>query len=745
MFKHFIKVFTIFFFLTISTESKNFNNVLINGNERISNETIVIFSEIPKDQALDSNSLNVILKKLYKTGFFKDVAIKLENKILIIDVIENPIIQTVFIEGIKRNKTEEAIYQILNLKDRSAFNKILIKKDETLILNYLKNSGFYFSKISTTIEDLGNNKVNVFYNVDLGSKARVTKISFIGDKKFKDKKLRNVIVSEEYKIWKVISGKKYLNENMINLDQRLLTNFYKNKGFFNVNVNSSFANYLGDDKFELIYNIAAGKKYFFNEINLVLPLDYDEKNFIKLKSLFTNLKGKPYSLNSINELLQEIDKIVLSEQYEFLKSSVSEIVKDNLIDFTFKIQESEKFYVEQINIFGNNITLESTIRNNLTVDEGDAFNELLHKKSLSNLKSLNYFNTVEADIIDGSLNGQKIINFTVEEKPTGEISAGAGVGTSGGSVMFGVKENNFLGRGVAFGTNITLDAESLKGVISLNNPNYNGTNRSLNLSAQNISTDRLTDYGYKSNKTGITVGSGFEYYDDLYLNRGLSVSTEKLTTNSKASAYNKSQEGTYFDTFFNYTLDYDKRNQKYQTTDGYRSRFSQKIPLINKSNTLTNTYDYKTYSEWFNENITTLGFYAEATNSLNGKNVKLSDRIFLSPSKLRGFESGKVGPKDGTNFIGGNYVMAVNLATTLPQVLPTLQNIDFSLFFDAANVWGIDYSSTLSDESKIRSSVGVAIDFFTPIGPLNFSLSEVITKTKTDRTETFRFNLGTSF
>ena len=745
MFKHFIKVFTLFFLLTLSTESKNFNNVLINGNERISNETILIFSEIPKDQTLDSNSLNIILKKLYKTGFFKDVVIKFENKDLIIDVIENPIIQTVFIEGIKRNKTEEAIYKILNLKDRSAFNKILMKKDETLILNYLKNSGFYFSEISTIIEDLGDNKVNIFYNVDLGTKARVTKISFVGDKRFKDSKLRNIIVSEEYKIWKIISGKKYLNESMINLDQRLLTNFYKNKGFFNVNVNSSFANYLGDDKFELIYNIAAGKKYFFNEIDLVLPLDYDETNFIKLKSLFTNLKGKPYSLDSVNDLLQEIDKIVLSEQYEFLKSSVSETINDNLIDFIFKIQESEKFYVEQVNIFGNNITLESTIRNNLTVDEGDAFNELLHKKSLNNLKSLNYFNTVEADILDGSLNGQKIINITVEEKPTGEISAGAGIGTSGGSVMFGIKENNFLGRGVAFGTNITLDAESLKGVISLNNPNYKGTNRSLNLSAENISTDRLTDYGYKSNKTGITIGSGFEFYDDLYLNRGLSVSSEKLDTSSKASANIKSQEGTYFDTFFNYTLDYDKRNQKYQTTEGYRSRFSQKIPLINKSNTLTNTYDYKTYSEWFNENITSLGFYAVATNSLNGKNVKLSDRIFLSPNKLRGFESGKVGPKDGTDFIGGNYVMAVNLATTLPQVLPNLQNIDFSLFLDAANVWGIDYSSSLSDDSKIRSSVGVAVDFFTPIGPLNFSFSEVITKTKTDRTETFRFNLGTTF
>jgi len=151
MFKHFIKVFTFFFLLTLSTESKNFNNILVNGNERISKETILIFSEISKDQTFDSNSLNIILKKLYKTGFFKDVVIKFENKDLIIDVIENPIIQTVFIEGIKRNKTEEAIYKILNLKDRSAFNKILMKKDETLILNYLKNSRFYFSKIPPTI------------------------------------------------------------------------------------------------------------------------------------------------------------------------------------------------------------------------------------------------------------------------------------------------------------------------------------------------------------------------------------------------------------------------------------------------------------------------------------------------------------------------------------------------------------------------------------------------------------------
>ena len=151
------------------------------------------------------------------------------------------------------------------------------------------------------------------------------------------------------------------------------------------------------------------------------------------------------------------------------------------------------------------------------------------------------------------------------------------------------------------------------------------------------------------------------------------------------------------------------------------------------------------YSEWWSENIASLSFYITSSNSMSGKDVKLSDRLFLPTNKLRGFEAGKFGPKDGLEFIGGNYASAFNLSTTLPQVLPSLQNIDISLYFDAANVWGVDYNSSLSNGGKIRSSAGVAVDFFTPIGPLNFSFSEVITKDTGDIVETFRFNLGTSF
>ena len=745
MFKFFIHLTILSFFLIFSSYAKNYERIIINGNERISSETILVFSEISEDQSLNENSINNILKKLYESGYFKDVSVKIENNNLIINVLENPVIQTVYINGIKRKKTEESLYEILSLKNRSSYNSINVKKDENAILSYLKEQGFYFSKITSSYQDLGDNKIDLYYEIDLGDKAKISKISFVGDKIFKDSTLRSVILSEEYRFWKFISGKKYLNENLINYDKRLLNNFYKNKGFYNVVIESSFASYLGNDEFEILYNISSGKKYYFNEFNLNLPIDYEADNFNELNNIFRDLKGEKYSLNSIDKILNEIDKIVLNEQFEFLKSSVQEEIKDNLINLTFDIGESEKFYVEKINILGNNITREEVIRNNLLVDEGDAFNELLQAKTINNLKALNFFSKVDSEIIDATDLNRKIINITVEEKPTGEIMAGAGVGTSGGTVAFGVSENNYLGRGIEFTSDVSVSAESLKGLITINNPNYKGSNRSLNVSLESTVTDRLKNFGYESNKTGFSVGSGFEFYENLYWNTGFSSYIEKLETDSTASASIKKQEGSYFDTFFNQTFSYDKRNQKFKTSDGYISRFTQNIPLISESYTLTNAYDYKIYNQWLDENVFSFGFFAKTTNSLKGKDVKLSDRLFLPSGKLRGFESGKVGPKDGADYVGGNYAASINLATTLPQIMPNFQNTNFSIFFDAANIWGIDYNSSLSDNSKIRSSVGIAVDFFTPIGPLNFSLSEPITKGSNDITESFRFNIGTTF
>ena len=180
---------------------------------------------------------------------------------------------------------------------------------------------------------------------------------------------------------------------------------------------------VNDGEFELIFNIDAKSKVFFNNVALILPSDFDEKNFTKIKKLFKKIKGDPYSINTVDEILEEIDTITAQEQYQFIKANVKENLIDNKLDLTFNILETEKFYVKKINIFGNNITSENVIRNQLEVDEGDPFNEILFNKSINNIKSLNFFKSVKREVFSDANSKTKIINISVEEKPTGEISA----------------------------------------------------------------------------------------------------------------------------------------------------------------------------------------------------------------------------------------------------------------------------------------------------------------------------------
>ena len=478
---------------------------------------------------------------------------------------------------------------------------------------------------------------------------------------------------------------------------------------------------------------------------LQLPNDFNKDNFIPLNEEFKKLKGQIYSINSVERILEKIDQITLNEQYQSISASVEENFDKNKINLNFIIEKSTDFYVEKINIFGNNITRENVIRNQLEIDEGDPFNDILANKSINNLKSLNFFKSVKPSYLDGSSNGSKIINITVEEKPTGEISAGAGIGTNGGSVMLAVKENNYLGKGIALDSNLIVNSESVTGIFSVNNPNFNNTDKSAYIEFRASETDRLNNFGYKTNRNGFSLGTNFEYYDDL--NFGLSTSNfyEKIETNSTASIRQKSQQGDYWDTFANFSFDYDKRNQKFQTTDGFRSRYLINLPVISKNNTLTNTYNYQLYSELYENNVSNFSLYLKSANSLSNDDIKLSERIFIPSSKLRGFENGKIGPKDGNDFIGGNYATAFNFSSTIPQFLENSQNVDLLFFIDAANLWGVDYDSSINDNSKIRSSFGLGIDWLTPIGPMNFTLAEPFIKADTDITETFRFNLGTTF
>ena len=739
------KSILIIFIITISANSEIIKEIKVNGNKRVSSATIKIFSEIEVNSDLSVNQLNDVVKKLYSTNFFNNVELIVEKNILYISVIENPLIQTLTFEGVKNKRIIKLLNEQIEMREKSSFIKNRVKNDEEKIINILRTNGYYFSKVTPKIKKNDNNTVDLIFEIDLGDKAYIKKITFIGNKKIKENKLKKVIISEEAKFWKFVSSRKFLDLNRIKLDEKLLYNFYKNKGYYNVSVESSSAKVIDESNFELIFNINAGKKYYFGQIDLIIPDEYSPESFKKIINVKDKLKGKTYSLNKIKKILNEIDEIALTKEFEFISAKYKENIIDNNINLLIKLEESKKFYIERINVFGNYITEENVIRNSLLVDEGDAYNEILVNKSINEIKSRRLFKTVNKIIDDGSSKDLKIININVEEQPTGEIFAGAGTGTSGSSLSFGIKENNYLGKGVKLDSQVSISDTALQGSLTMNNPNYKNSQKSLRTSLEATKIDQMSRFGYESTKTGFSIGTVFEQYEDIYFSPSISNYLETLKTSSVASDAKKKQKGDYFDSSFNYGLSLNKLNQNFQPSSGFKSTFFQSLPIYSDDYSIENKYDFvKYYSP--NENaILSFRFLAQSINSLTGDDVRISKRIYIPSKRLKGFEFGKIGPKDGNDYIGGNYATAFNFATTLPGIFKDLETIDFSFFVDAANVWGVDYSDTIDDNSKIRTSSGLAVDWLTPIGPLSFSFAKPITKADTDRTETFRFDIGTTF
>ena len=739
-----IIIFHLFLFFNISN-AEIVNKIIINGNERVSDETIIVFSAVKLGDTINAEKLNQIINRLYDSNFFDNISTRFDNQELTITVKESPIINKIEFQGIKSKTLVDSLSKNLSLKSRSSYNIYQLELDKLQIQNQLKNRGYYYSKIKIFTNIKANNTLDLIYDINIGNKAKIKKITFAGNKVFKDSKLKSIIISEEYKFWKFISGKKYLNENIISVDNRLLKNFYLNQGYFNVKINSSFAKSIDKDSFELIFNIDADKRIFFNDLTLKVPSDFDKSNYEKINSLFNDLKGKPYSINRIEKILKKINEISIYEQYVSSEAFVEENIFENKIDLKFVINEVETVQVDKINILGNNVTKEVVIRNQLELDEGDPFNEILFTRSINNIKGLNFFKDVKSEIIDNKDNEAKIINISVEEKPTGEIMAGAGFGTSGTTTSIGIKENNYLGNGLSIDAKLDLSEESIKGKFSLRNPNYKNSDKSVYTNIQSSETDRLKDFGYKTNKTGFTLGTQFEYYDDFYFGIGANSYYESIETDSTASVQQKKLKGNYFDNFINLNFDYDKRNQKFQPSQGFRNYFSTDLPIVSETNTLANTFITTNYFEYSDSNILKSSFYFRNSSSITGDNIKLSERLYLPSNRLRGFESGKVGPKDGNDFIGGNYIASLNFSSNVPKLLENSQTTDIIMFFDVANVWGVDYDSSLDTSDDIKSAIGLGLDWFSPIGPMNFTLSQHLSKGSNDVTESFRFNLGTTF
>ena len=731
------------FFLTTFVKAEIVKNIKIFGNKKVSDETIKIYGDIKVNENYNEKNLNDILNNLYKTNFFENVDVELSNNILTVNLKEFLTINQIIILGEKSKRRSDQIKKVISLKEKQSFIRSNLSSDIELIKNYYSSTGFNAAEVQAKVKNF-EDSVDLILDIDIGNETKISSINFAGNKKISDKRLRDIIASEEDKFWKFISRNTKFSERLVLLDERLLNNYYKSIGYYDVVINSKSATINKNNNVDITYTIDAGKRYILKKITTNVDPVFDKKIFEPLQKNYKKYIGSYYSPFSIKKLLDEIDLLIETRNIQFVEHNVETVVENDGIEIKFNIFETDKILVERIDITGNNVTNESVIRGELLIDEGDPFSDLSLSKSISKLKSLRIFGEVESTVLNSEIQNQKKITINVEEKPTGEISAGAGVGTSGGSFAFIVSENNWLGTGNKIDFSLDVDAESIGGTFNFTDNNYNFTGNKLNYYISSKSNDR-PNQGYENTIISSGINTSFEQFKNIYLDLGLAASFDDLRTDNNASTNLKKQSGEFTEIAALYGFQTDKRDRAFMPTSGYVTSFNQKLPIYADKKSITNTLSLSNYKLFTEDVVAASKFYFSAINGLNDQDVRINERRFLSSKRLRGFERGKVGPVDGNDHIGGNYAASMNFEANLPNLLPDSSKAEIGTFLDIGNVWGVDYDKSIDETNTLRSSAGLSLGWNSPVGPMSFIFSKNLKKADTDKTESFTFNLGTTF
>jgi outer membrane protein insertion porin family len=737
----------LFFFLILtSSVFAEIKAVKILGNKRVSSNTIESLID-KKTPNIESIYINNLTRKIYNTDFFSDIKISYEQDILTISVIENPIINFFYINGLSEDDLDK-VNKIVSLKENTIFSNSKLKKDVEEIKLYFKSEGYYSTVVDPEVIKLENNDVNLIMNVDLKNKSRVSNIYFIGDKFFSQSQLMDVISTSEYSWWKLFSSGT-LSEERIEYDKKLLKDFYKLRGFYDAQIESVYAKAINSNEFELTYSINSGKRFKFGIVDVkTFSQVYNNEDILEIKKVSEGLtKNQYYSTFVLSKLNKNIISYLDSKKYYNFEVNIEEVKSSGeIIDVSVQLIQEKKIPINKINISGNSITNEKVIRDSMVVSEGDNLSNAKIRKSVDIIKSKQIFSKVEYKVEESGNKNGKDLNLFVKEQPTGSISAGIGYGTSGAMFEGSLNERNFLGNGVNLNFTGRLSTEKVTGDLSYVDPNFNNSEKELAFSVFS-ERDDYSNAGYSSQKLGNKISTKYDIYEDISFRPSVAIQFDKLETDSLASNLLRSRSGNYMTTSLGYAFYGDFRDSKFNPSSGYTFYFDQNFAtLISDIPTIQTGLGSIFYKELINEKfIGSAKIKLSNVTGLDNKDVKLSDRLYAGNKDLRGFESRGIGPVDNGDHIGGNNLAILSLRSTFPNPIPDSLKANTFIFYDAGNVWGADYSDLISSNSKLRSSIGLAMDFISPLGPLSFAYSIPISKSSTDKEQRFLFNIGSSF
>ena len=662
-------------------------SITVVGTQRLEADTVRSYIRLRAGQNWSQVAADQALKDLYATELFADVAIRNNAGAVVIEVRENPVVNRIILEGNKRLKNDK-IEPEIKLAPRQIYSRSKVRADVARIVELYKRQGRFAATIEPKLVQLDQNRVDIVFEITEGPKSKVQQINIIGNDKFSDGQLRGEMVTKQARFTRFFSSATSYDPDRLAFDQQKLRQFYLTQGYADFRVVSAVAELTPDKQdFIITYVVEEGDRYKFGDVKVESQIrDFDSE---RLTTTLRMKKGDWYDAKQVEDTVESLSETAGLFGYAFADVSPDfNRDKETLtMGITFQVAESQRVFVERIDINGNTLTQDKVVRREFRLNEGDAFNSIQVKRTAERIKSLGYFQEdLEVEQAQGTAPDRIVLTTNVEEKATGELSLSAGFSSIENFIFQGsIKQRNFRGLGQELRTNISYSSYSKSAEIGFTEPYLfdrsiavSGDIFRRDLNSFNFGLNNRRNTTYKQATTGFQLRTGvpvneYIYFqaryglsqDDISLDRGqffTDINNDGIRGNSATDTCDPVQGGRFLcDAIGNrltsslgYTLLYDDRDNRVRPTRGQSAGISQDFAGLGGSVKYIKTrINADKYWKPFGNFVFSLAIEGGYIHPLENRgsaalgidDVRLTDRFYLGEPQMRGFDIRGVGPR----------------------------------------------------------------------------------------------------
>jgi outer membrane protein insertion porin family len=730
--------------------AQTITEVVVEGTQRIDPATVRSYLLLRPGDQVDADKLDRSMKALFATGLFSDVTIDRQGSRLVAKVVENPIVNRIQFEG-NRKLADDVLIQEIQLKPRQVYTRTKVQNDVKRMIDIYRRAGRFAATVEPKVIELPQNRVDIAFEIVEGDVTAVRKIAFVGNQHFSEARLRDVLNTKESRWYRFLSTADTYDPDRISFDRELLRKFYLAQGYADFRVVSAVAELTPDrESFFVTFTVDEGERYRFGKVDIQSTLR-DLKPEQVRGSVLTE-EGAWYDADQVDQSVQRMtDRIgALGFAFVDIRPRISRDRERKSIAVAYEVQEGPRVYVDRININGNTRTLDKVVRREMRLAEGDAFNSAKMRRSRQRLRYLGFFDKADVTNVPGESPDRTVVNVDVQERSTGEISFGFGFSSSDGPLAdIRLRERNLLGRGQDLMIGGMVSGKRQEIDFSFEEPYLFDTNVAAGLDLFKVNRNFQREASYDVDSYGGTVRARYEMSENLRHTVRVFARSETIqNVSSNASRFIREQVGTYRTYGPGHDLVYDRRDDRFDPTDGYFIRLSQDLAGFGgDSNWLRNRLSAGAYYPFAEDFIGSLTSESGLIYDM-GEPVRINQRFFVGGDNFRGFRSAGIGPRDTStgDSLGGKRYVVGTASLSFPVGIPREVGMRTFAFSDFGSLWDTDANGpSVVDENSIRASVGLGLSWRSPLGPIRLSVATPVVKETYDRDEIFRFSFGSRF